>query len=101
MWERASLEELLEDYRDFLRTGGHAEWDKNPKKHSMYAGSLPAGLHHPQILRRMRPMGIVPLATTAMRPLWCKNFIFLLRDVAGVLCYDEGLILFEISQQLN
>jgi hypothetical protein len=28
---RASLEELLEDYRDFLRTGGHELWDKNSK----------------------------------------------------------------------
>ena len=26
---RASLEELLEDYRDYLRTGGHALWPKN------------------------------------------------------------------------
>ena len=26
---RASLEELLEDYRDFLRTRGLAEWDKD------------------------------------------------------------------------
>ena len=29
---RASLEELLEDYRDFLRTGGHAQWDKNSRE---------------------------------------------------------------------
>ena len=29
---RASLEELLEDYRDFLRTGGHALWEKNSKE---------------------------------------------------------------------
>ena len=29
---RASLEELLEDFRDFLRTGGHALWDKNSKE---------------------------------------------------------------------
>jgi four helix bundle suffix protein len=29
---RASLEELLEDYRDFLRTGGHPLWDKNSKE---------------------------------------------------------------------
>jgi hypothetical protein len=26
---RASLEELLEVYRDYLRTRGHALWDKN------------------------------------------------------------------------
>jgi four helix bundle suffix protein len=26
---RASLEELLEDYRDFLRTNGYEEWDLN------------------------------------------------------------------------
>lgn len=29
---RASLEELLEDYRDYLRTGGHELWDKNSKQ---------------------------------------------------------------------
>lgn len=29
---RASLEELLEDYRDFLRTGNHPLWDKNSKE---------------------------------------------------------------------
>ncbi|MDP9292531.1 MAG: four helix bundle suffix domain-containing protein [Verrucomicrobiota bacterium] len=29
---RASLEELLEDYRDFLRTGGHVLWDKNSRE---------------------------------------------------------------------
>ena len=29
---RASLEELLEDYRDFLRTNGGALWDKNSKE---------------------------------------------------------------------
>lgn len=29
---RASLEELLEDYRDFLRTRGHELWDKDSKQ---------------------------------------------------------------------
>lgn len=29
---RASLEELLEDYRDFLRTVGHKAWEKNSKE---------------------------------------------------------------------
>jgi four helix bundle suffix protein len=29
---RASLEELLEDYRDFLRIGGHPLWDKDSKE---------------------------------------------------------------------
>ncbi len=29
---RSSLEELLEDYRDFLRPRGCAEWDKNSKE---------------------------------------------------------------------
>ena len=29
---RASLEELLEDYRDFLRVRGHDLWDKNSKQ---------------------------------------------------------------------
>lgn len=29
---RASLEELLEDYRDFLRTAGSAQWEKDSKQ---------------------------------------------------------------------
>lgn len=29
---RASLEELLEDYRDFLRSRGHALWEKNSRE---------------------------------------------------------------------
>ena len=29
---RASLEELLEDYRDYLRVGGHPLWDKGSKE---------------------------------------------------------------------
>ena len=29
---RASLEELLEDYRDFLRTGSHLPWEKNSRE---------------------------------------------------------------------
>lgn len=29
---RASLEELLEDYRDFLRTRGHPLWEKNSRE---------------------------------------------------------------------
>src|SRR5215213_9080686 len=29
---RASLEELLEDYRDFLRTSGHPVWEKNSRE---------------------------------------------------------------------
>lgn len=29
---RASLEELLEDYHDFLRSSGHRLWDKNSKE---------------------------------------------------------------------
>jgi len=29
---RASLEELLEDYRDFLRTGAHLLWEKNSRE---------------------------------------------------------------------
>jgi four helix bundle suffix protein len=38
---RASLEELLEDYRDFLRTGGHAPWPKNSKE-ALYIRKLGA-----------------------------------------------------------
>lgn len=29
---RASLEELLEDYRDYLRTGGHSLWEKDSRE---------------------------------------------------------------------
>jgi four helix bundle suffix protein len=36
---RASLEELLEDYRDFLRTRGHPLWDKNSKE-ALYVRKL-------------------------------------------------------------
>ena len=39
---RASLEELLTDYRDFLRTRGFAEWDKNSKE-ALYVRKLAAG----------------------------------------------------------
>ena len=38
---RASLEELLEDYRDFLRTGGHPLWEKNSKE-ALYVRKLGA-----------------------------------------------------------
>ena len=38
---RASLEELLEDYRDFLRSGGHALWHKNSKE-ALYVRKLGA-----------------------------------------------------------
>jgi four helix bundle suffix protein len=36
---RASLEELLEDYRDYLRQNGHTQWDKNSKE-SLYVRKL-------------------------------------------------------------
>mgnify|MGYP001321746422 CR=1 FL=1 len=39
---RASLEELLTDYRDFLRTHGLHEWDKNGKE-ARYVRALSAG----------------------------------------------------------
>ncbi len=38
---RASLEELLEDYRDFLRVGNHPLWDKNSKE-ALYIRKLGA-----------------------------------------------------------
>ncbi len=38
---RASLEELLEDYRDFLRTRGLALWDKNSRQ-SLFVRKLGA-----------------------------------------------------------
>jgi len=36
---RASLEELLEDYRDYLRTRNHRIWDKNDKQ-ALYVRKL-------------------------------------------------------------
>ncbi len=36
---RASLEELLEDYRDYLRTDGHVQWDKTSKE-ALYVRKL-------------------------------------------------------------
>lgn len=39
---RASLEELLTDYRDFLRTRGLREWDKDSKE-ALYVRGLSAG----------------------------------------------------------
>lgn len=39
---RASLEELLADYRDFLRVRGYTEWNKNSKE-SLYVRRLSAG----------------------------------------------------------
>ncbi len=39
---RASLEELLEDYRDFLRTRQAKEWDKNSKE-ALYVRNLASG----------------------------------------------------------
>ena len=39
---RASLEELLEDYRDFLRTRQAEEWDKNSKE-ALFVRNLASG----------------------------------------------------------
>ncbi|MFZ9938259.1 MAG: four helix bundle suffix domain-containing protein [Luteolibacter sp.] len=36
---RGSLEELLGDYRDYLRQNGHAQWDKNSKE-ALYVRKL-------------------------------------------------------------
>ncbi len=36
---RASLEELLEDYRDYLRQNGHPQWDKNSNE-ALYVRKL-------------------------------------------------------------
>ena len=40
---RASLEELLEDYRDFLRTGGHAAVGKREQRGAVCAAAGEAG----------------------------------------------------------
>ncbi|MBN2686412.1 MAG: four helix bundle protein [Pontiellaceae bacterium] len=42
---RASLEELLEDYRDFLRTRQAVEWDKNSKE-ALFVRRLASGKIH-------------------------------------------------------
>jgi hypothetical protein len=39
---RASLEELLTDYRDYLRTRGLREWEKNSRE-ALYVRQLSAG----------------------------------------------------------
>jgi four helix bundle suffix protein len=39
---RASLEELLTDYRDFLRAHGHAEWPKDSRE-ALYVRKLSSG----------------------------------------------------------
>jgi four helix bundle suffix protein len=44
---RASLEELLVDYRDFLRTRGAVLWDKNSKE-ALFVRSLGAGVNGTQ-----------------------------------------------------
>lgn len=48
---RASLEELLTDYRDFLRTKRHKEWDKNSKE-ALYVRRLSAGQIKPPASHR-------------------------------------------------
>ncbi len=48
---RASLEELLDDYRDYLRARDHAIWDKNSKK-ALYVRKL--GRKTPQIFEDYR-----------------------------------------------
>jgi len=41
---RASLEELLEDYRDFLCNGGHAPWEKDSRE-ALFVRGLGRGDH--------------------------------------------------------
>ena len=48
---RASLEELLEDYRDFLRVRGFALWERRAKKRGSCAGWAPG---------RIGPMSLDP-----------------------------------------
>lgn len=49
---RASLEELLDDYRDYLRARNHALWDKNSRQ-AQYARNL--GRKTPQSYELYRP----------------------------------------------
>ena len=59
---RASLEELLKDYRDFLRTHGQPQWEKILQKPCLSAGSA-HGL--------MRPISpIRPILKLAPRKSW-------------------------------
>lgn len=48
---RASLEELLTDYRDFLRTRGQLEWAKNSKE-ALYVRRLAAGRIAPPVAEK-------------------------------------------------
>jgi len=50
---RASLEELLADYRDFLRTKGHQIWEKDCRR-SLFASW---GLEAMGLMGPMRPIG--------------------------------------------
>ncbi|MCC6487711.1 MAG: four helix bundle protein [Candidatus Hydrogenedentes bacterium] len=59
---RASLEELLEDYRDYLRARGHAIWEKDSRE-ALYVRELgkrsPASFETFRSLVESRPAGVV------------------------------------------
>lgn len=59
---RASLEELLEDYRDFLRVRGIPFGKRTPEKPSLSENSVPSPM------RRMSPIG--PISTPAPAMSW-------------------------------
>lgn len=64
---RASLEELLTDYRDFLRTRGLREWDKNSKE-ALYVRRLSAGKIPPPEKHGTEGTGATPAAPQMSHP---------------------------------
>jgi four helix bundle suffix protein len=66
---RASLEELLEDYRDFLPTGGHPLWDKNSKE-ALFVRRLAGKIK--------APMRLIASFWRPARPDVCANILICL-----------------------
>lgn len=62
---RASLEELLEDYRDFLRVRKLKLWDKKAKKRDSSGGSA---------RRRIGPMSPIGPISRRAQPKWSRTF---------------------------
>jgi four helix bundle suffix protein len=66
---RASLEELLTDYRDYLRTRGLREWEKNSRE-ALYVRQLSAGkIAPPEGKQRMPGTPAVPSSAAPPSPL--------------------------------
>jgi len=75
---RASLEELLEDYRDYLRVRGHVLWDKNSRE-ALFVRKLGAQQNRSYEAYRTyvetRPPAIVPtsLFASSTKPTICST----------------------------